>query len=58
MKEIKAIIRPSKLPTLREKLRGLNIDARSSTPEQTAALLAADIRRWSGVIERANIQKQ
>jgi tripartite-type tricarboxylate transporter receptor subunit TctC len=43
---------------VREKLRGLNIDARSSSPEQTAALLASDIRRWSGVIERANIPKQ
>jgi tripartite-type tricarboxylate transporter receptor subunit TctC len=43
---------------VREKLRGLNIDARSSTPEQTAALLASDIRRWSGVIERAGIPKQ
>ncbi|WP_137919694.1 tripartite tricarboxylate transporter substrate binding protein [Hydrogenophaga sp. 2FB] len=45
-------------PGVREKLRGLNIDARSSTPEQNAALLASDIRRWSGVIERAKIQKQ
>lgn len=45
-------------PAVREKLRGLNIDARSSTPEQTAALLASDIRRWSGVIERAKIPKQ
>ncbi|AOF87108.1 tripartite tricarboxylate transporter receptor family protein [Hydrogenophaga sp. RAC07] len=45
-------------PGVREKLRGLNIDARSSTPEQTAALLASDIRRWSGVIERAGIPKQ
>ncbi len=43
---------------VREKLRGLNIDARASSPEQTAALLASDIRRWSGVIERANIPKQ
>lgn len=45
-------------PGVREKLRGLNIDARSSTPEQTAALLASDIRRWSGVIDRAGIPKQ
>jgi tripartite-type tricarboxylate transporter receptor subunit TctC len=45
-------------PGVREKLRGLNIDARSSTPEQTATLLAADIRRWSAVIERAGIPKQ
>ncbi len=45
-------------PGVREKLRNLNIDARSSTPEQNAALLVSDIRRWSGVIERAKIQKQ
>lgn len=45
-------------PAVREKLRGLNIDARSSTPEQTAALLASDIRRWGAVIERAGIPKQ
>lgn len=45
-------------PGVREKLRNLNIDARSSTPEQNAALLASDIRRWSGVIEKAKIQKQ
>ncbi len=45
-------------PGVREQLRGLNIDARSSTPEQTAALLASDIRRWRSVIERAGIQKQ
>ena len=43
---------------VREKLRNLNIDARSSTPEQTAALLASDIKRWSDVIERAGIPKQ
>ena len=45
-------------PGVREKLRNLNIDARSSTPEQNATLLSSDIRRWSGVIERAKIQKQ
>ncbi|KRB99853.1 TctC [Hydrogenophaga sp. Root209] len=45
-------------PAVREKLRGLNIDARSSTPEQAAALLASDIRRWGAVIDRAGIPKQ
>lgn len=45
-------------PGVREKLRGLNIDARASTPEQAATLLASDIRRWSGVIERAGIPRQ
>lgn len=43
---------------VQKKLRELNIDPRSSTPEQASALLANDIRRWSGVIERAGIPKQ
>ncbi|MCU0941327.1 MAG: tripartite tricarboxylate transporter substrate binding protein [Hydrogenophaga sp.] len=43
---------------VQKKLQALNIDPRSSTPEQTAALLASDIQRWSGVIERAGIPKQ
>ncbi|MDM7949800.1 tripartite tricarboxylate transporter substrate-binding protein [Hydrogenophaga sp.] len=45
-------------PELRKKLLELNIDPRASTPEQTAELLASDIRRWSTVIERAGIPKQ
>jgi tripartite-type tricarboxylate transporter receptor subunit TctC len=43
---------------VQQKLRDLNIDPRSSTPEQASELLASDIRRWSGVIERAGIPKQ
>ncbi len=43
---------------VQKKLRELNIDPRSSTPEQAAALLVNDIRRWSAVIERAGIPKQ
>lgn len=43
---------------VQKKLRELNIDPRSSTPEQTAALLASDIQRWGRVIERAGIPKQ
>ncbi len=43
---------------VQKKLRELNIDPRSSTPEQAAALLVNDIKRWSGVIERAGIPKQ
>ncbi len=45
-------------PETKQKLRDLNIDAYASTPEQTAELLASDIRRWRGVIERAGIPKQ
>lgn len=45
-------------PEVKKKLADLNIDADGSTPEQAAELLAADIKRWGGVIQRANIPKQ
>jgi tripartite-type tricarboxylate transporter receptor subunit TctC len=45
-------------PEVRKKLADLNIDADGSTPEQAAELLAADILRWGGVIQRAGIPKQ
>lgn len=45
-------------PAVQQKLKALNVDPRSSTPEQTSALLVSDIRRWSAVIERAGIPKQ
>ncbi|WP_439517111.1 tripartite tricarboxylate transporter substrate binding protein [Hydrogenophaga sp.] len=43
---------------VQKKLRELNIDPRSSTPEQASALLVSDIQRWSRVIERAGIPRQ
>ena len=43
---------------VRQKLRTLSVDARSSTPQEAAALLAADIERWTRVIERSGIPKQ
>ncbi|MCY1366802.1 hypothetical protein D9M69_537080 [compost metagenome] len=45
-------------PDVRKKLADLNIDPDGSTPEQAAELLAADIKRWGAVIQRANIPKQ
>ena len=45
-------------PAVQQKLKALNVEPRSSTPEQTAALLVSDIKRWSEVIERAGIPKQ
>ena len=45
-------------PEVKKKLADLNIDADASTPEEAAALLASDIKRWGAVIERANIPKQ
>ena len=43
---------------VQKKLRDLNIDPRSSTPEQTAALLASDIQRWARVIDKAGRPRQ
>jgi tripartite-type tricarboxylate transporter receptor subunit TctC len=45
-------------PELKKKLADLNVDARWSTPEQLAALLASEIRRWTEVMVRANIPRQ
>ena len=45
-------------PDVKKRLLDLNIDATSSTPEQLANLLNAEIRRWSEVIVRAKIPTQ
>ena len=45
-------------PDVKKRLLDLNIDATSSTPEQLASLLNAEIRRWSEVIVRAKIPTQ
>lgn len=45
-------------PAVQQQLRALNVEPRTSTPEQTAALLKADIERWRAVIERAGIPRQ
>jgi tripartite-type tricarboxylate transporter receptor subunit TctC len=42
---------------LKKKLADLSVDAKSSTPQQLASLLDSEIKRWSGVIERAKIPK-
>jgi tripartite-type tricarboxylate transporter receptor subunit TctC len=43
---------------VREELANLNVDARSSTPEQLETLLSSEIRRWSTVIAQAKIPRQ
>jgi len=45
-------------PEVRQKLKDLNVDARGSTPRETADLLASDIKRWSQVVQMANIPRQ
>ena len=45
-------------PAVQQQLRALNVEPRTSTPEQAAALLKTDIERWRAVIERAGIPRQ
>jgi tripartite-type tricarboxylate transporter receptor subunit TctC len=54
-REIQAIV---SMPDVRKRLLDLNLVARGSTPAQLRDHLAADVRRWSGVIERARIPRQ
>jgi tripartite-type tricarboxylate transporter receptor subunit TctC len=42
---------------VKKKLYDLNVEARSSTPEQLGALLQSDIKRWTEVINRAGVPK-
>jgi tripartite-type tricarboxylate transporter receptor subunit TctC len=45
-------------PEVRQKLKDLNVEARGSTPKETADLLVSDIKRWSQVVQSANIPRQ
>lgn len=54
----KAIVDVLATPDLQKRLRDMNVQPDSSTPEENAALLAADVKRWSDVIEKANIPRQ
>ncbi|MGC1173423.1 Bug family tripartite tricarboxylate transporter substrate binding protein [Polaromonas sp.] len=54
----KEIIAAVNSPDVRKKLQDLNVEARSSSPEQAAALLASETRRWGEVITRARIPTQ
>lgn len=45
-------------PDMVQRLGGLNVQARSSTPAQLAQLLDREIVRWSEVIQRAGIAAQ
>ena len=45
-------------PAVRKRLEDLNLDPHPGTPEQAAAMLNNDIKRWGDVIVRAKIPKQ
>jgi tripartite-type tricarboxylate transporter receptor subunit TctC len=54
-KEITAAVNS---PDVKKKLADLNVEARASSPEQTAELLASETKRWGDVITRAKIPTQ
>ena len=54
----RAVLATVATPAVQQQLRALNVEPRTSTPEQAAALLQTDIERWRAVIERAGIPKQ
>lgn len=45
-------------PDIKKKLHDLNVEANPSTPEQAAALLGSEIKRWGDVIVRAKVPTQ
>jgi len=45
-------------PDIKKKLHELNVEALPGTPEQAAALLASETKRWGDVINTAKIPKQ
>jgi tripartite-type tricarboxylate transporter receptor subunit TctC len=44
-------------PDVKTRLEALNLDPQPGTPEQAAALLNNDIKRWGDVIVRARIPR-
>ena len=54
----KAIVAAVNSPDVKKKLKELNVEARSSSPEQAAELLASETKRWGDVIVRAKIPTQ
>jgi tripartite-type tricarboxylate transporter receptor subunit TctC len=48
-----AIVQSMKMPDLRDQLKALGIEPTSSTPEQFAALIRAEIPKWAEVVKRA-----
>ena len=44
------------LPDVREKLASQGVDAKPSTPDEFARLLASDAARWAAVVRRLDIR--
>jgi tripartite-type tricarboxylate transporter receptor subunit TctC len=46
------------LPDTREKLASQGVDARSTTPDEFARILAADVARWAKVVQKLGLQAE
>jgi tripartite-type tricarboxylate transporter receptor subunit TctC len=44
-------------PTIFERLRGIGNEPKASTPEALKALMAADLAKWTSVVEATNFQR-
>ena len=53
--EISAVLA---LPEIRERLASQGVDARSTTSDEFARLLASDIERWAGVVQRTGVRAE
>ena len=51
-----AIVAAVKHPEVRERLAAQGVDARTSTSEEFARLIAADVKRWAAVIEKTGVR--
>ena len=54
----RAALQALAMPAVHAQLQALGVRAQGGTPEQMRQLLSSEIKRWSEVIERANIEKQ
>jgi tripartite-type tricarboxylate transporter receptor subunit TctC len=50
------IVAAIKLPEVRDRLAAEGVDAKSSTPDELARLMVADVKRWAAVIERIGVK--
>jgi tripartite-type tricarboxylate transporter receptor subunit TctC len=50
------IVAALKVPEVRDRLAAEGVDARSTTPDELAQLIASDVKRWGRIIERTGVR--
>lgn len=51
----KSLSRFLALPAVRSKMRELNVDPRSSTPQELAVYQGKELKKWSALVKQAGI---